>query len=199
MSGTNEEYYTLSNTLLDVHCYYDYSSSSERTIDGQTIYNNNYEYSDIRLWLNNQFFDSAFALNSKNIQITLVDNSAATTQATSENNYACNDTMDKVFLPSYQDYINSAYGFSTSGDSSDTRCCKVTDWARARGANCSTDTSYLYNGYYWTRSPTTEYLSSYAYNVTYKGALSTGFSSFTQRTVGNTHYCVRPAISINAV
>lgn len=149
MSNNNGEYYVVSSALLDAHCYY--NSKSNRTIDGQTVYSNNYKYSDIRAWLNNDFYNSAFGLGNSYIQTTMVDNSAATTSSTS-NEYACANTEDKVFLPSYKDYINSSYGFSTSTDSTETRCCRTTDWARARGAHYYIR-SGSYNGYYWTRSP----------------------------------------------
>lgn len=151
LSNTNGEYFVVSSALLDV-CYY-HKSGKQRKIDGKTVYPNNYEYSDIRTWLNNEFYNSAFALGNNYIQTTVVDNSASTT-ASSSNKYACLNTNDKVFLPSYADYINSSYGFSASEDPTDTRCCRTTDWARARGANyCTNSSSYLYNGYYWTRSP----------------------------------------------
>lgn len=152
LSNNNGEYYIVSSVLLDARYYYNEAASS-RTIDGQTVYPNNYKYSDIRTWLNAYFYNSAFALGNEYIQTTTVDNSAATTENTS-NDHACANTEDKVFLPSYQDYINSDYGFSTSTNSTDTRCCRTTDWARARGAYYYTSSgSYQYNGDYWTRSP----------------------------------------------
>ncbi len=168
LANSNGEYYILSSVLLDAHCYY--NSTSSRTIFGdKTVYANNYEYSDIRTWLNNDFYYSAFALGKSYIQTTIVDNSAGTTDSTN-NSYACNNTQDKVFLPSYQDYINSSYGFSTSEDSTDTRYCKTTDWARARGAWCSTVSPHLYTNIYWTRSPSSD--SSYvACYVDYDGSL----------------------------
>ena len=151
LSNSDGEYYILSNVLLDAHCYYD--SDSNRTIGGKTIRPNNYEYSDIRTWLNNDFYNSAFALGNSYIQTTTVDNSASTTNSSS-NPCVCNNTEDKVFLPSYQDYINSSYGFSTSTSSTDTRCCRTTDWTRARGAYYYKPNTFdPYNGYYWTRSP----------------------------------------------
>ena len=113
LSNNDGEYYLLSSVLLDAHCYY--NSTSNRTIDEQTVYPNNYEYCDIRAWLNNDFYNSAFALNNSNIQILAVDNSAPTTDS-SDNSFVCRNTEDKVFLPSYQDYINSSYGFDTSTD-----------------------------------------------------------------------------------
>lgn len=186
LSNSDGECYVLSSVLLDAYRYY--NSTSYRIIDGKTTYGSNYKYSDIRTWLNNNFYNSAFALNNSYIQSTTVDNSASTTNSSS-NSYACSNTQDKVFLPSYQDYINSSYGFSTSSDPTDTRYCKTTDWARARGAYYSTDSSELYNGYYWTRSPSSRY-SANAWFVNFDGCLS--YSS-----VIVTFHSVRPALSIN--
>ncbi len=147
LSNTSGEYYIVLSVLLDVHCYY--NSRSSRTIDGHIVYENNYKYSDIRTWLNEDFYNSAFTLGNEYIQTTTVDNSASTTSKFEIiNNYACDNTEDKVFLLSCQDYQNSSYGFSTTS-----RSCKTTDWARARGAEYCTHSPYLYNGYYWTRSP----------------------------------------------
>ena len=187
LSNNNGEYYILSSVLLDAHCYQ--SSTSERTIDGKTIYTNNYEYSDIRAWLNNDFYNSAFALDNDNILTTTVDNSAATTTPTS-NPYACNNTQDKVFLPSFQDYKNPSYGFSTSiDDPSDTRCCKTTDWARARGAWYNTYSGATgFYGMYWTRSPQSTY-SWYAWYVS--------VGSLTNYDARSENISVRPALSIN--
>lgn len=188
LANSNGEYYILSSVLLDAHCYY--NSTSTRTIFGvETVYANNYEYSDIRTWLNNVFYYSAFALGKSYIQTTIVDNSAATTDSTS-NSYACNNTQDKVFLPSYQDYINSSYGFSDSEDPTDTRYCKTTDWARAMGAWCDTES---YNDEYWTRSPSSDgsYLACY---VGSDGGLCYVNAGATY--VDATYGSVRPALTI---
>ncbi len=185
LSNYNGEYYILSSALLDAHCYY--NSISARTIDGQTVYANNYKYSDIRTWLNTDFYNSAFTLDNTYIQTTTVNNSAATTNSTS-NSYACANTEDKIFLPSYRDYLNSDYGFSTSTGSSSTRYCKTTDWARARGARYSTSLSYLYNGYYLTRSPWSGAHSRTLY-VYYDGTITSYF-------VDNTYFSVRPSLSL---
>ena len=187
LSNNSGEYYILSSVLLDAHCYY--TNTSDRTISGSTVYANNYQYSDIRAWLNNDFYNSAFALGNSHIQTTTIDNSASTTESSS-NPYACNNTQDKVFLPSYKDYINSSYGFSTSADSSDTaRHCRTTDYARANGAYYYTSSGYYqYNGYYWTRSPFSDF-SGGAWYVRVDGLLD-----FNE--VNITSYSVRPGISI---
>ena len=169
-------YYLLSDVLLDARRYDD-------------DYSNNYKDSEIRAWLNNDFYNSAFALGNSYIQTTIVDNSAATTDSTS-NSYACNNTQDKVFLPSYQDYINSSYGFSTSDDSTDTRYCKTTDWARAMGAWCDTES---YTDEYWTRSPcrNSSYVACY---VECDGSLHTDSVGATY--VDATYGSVRAALTI---
>ena len=179
LSNNDGEYYILSSVLLDAQCYY-YNFTSTRTIDGKTIYPNNYKYSDIRTWLNNDFYNSAFALGNSYIQTTTVDNSAATTNFF-PNKYACNNTQDKVFLPSLLDYT----GFSTK----DTRYCRTTDWARARGAACYTSSgSYQYCGYYWTRSPYGD-SSERAWYVSYNGNLRYSYVDYES-------FSVRPAITI---
>lgn len=155
LSNNDGEYYLLSSVLLDAHCYY--NSTEDRIIDGETISPNNYKYSDIRLWLNEDFYNSAFALGNEYIQTTNVDNSASTTNSSS-NSYACGNTQDKVFLPSYKDYIN--YGFSTSSSSSTRGRCIPTDWAKARGAYYNA----LNIGIYWTRSPYSDY-SKYVWHL----------------------------------
>ena len=186
LNNNNGEYYIVSSVLLDAHCYY--NSTSSRTIDGQTVYANNYKYSGIRAWLNADFYNSAFALGNEHIQTTTVNNSASTTN-NSSNSYVCANTEDKVFLPSYRDYINSSYGFPTLTSSTNTRYCRTTDWARARGAYYYTSSgSYQYSGYYWTRSPHSGY-SYVAWGVDYDGCLGNAY-------VDETGGSVRPGLSI---
>ena len=174
LSNSNGEYYILSSVLLDAHRYDDDS--------------NNYKDSEIRSFLNNDFYNSAFALGNSYIQTTIVDNSASTTEK-SNNPYACENTNDKVFLPSYQDYINSSYGFLTSTGQTDTRCCRTTDWARARGALYRAYLSSYYNGFYWTRSPYSGY-SDTAWRVKCDGSLNYGY-------VYSTDYSVRPGLTLS--
>ena len=59
------------------------------------IYMNNYKYSDIRKWLNNEFLKNAFSDESL-IETTAVDNSVVSIGHT--NPYGCETTNDKVFL-----------------------------------------------------------------------------------------------------
>ena len=169
LSSENGEYSIVSTVLLDAHRY---ASSS-----------NNYANSEIRTWLNVDFYGSAFSLDKTLIQTIRVDNSASTTNSSS-NSYACSNTYDNVYLLSYKDYTNAEY-FADSA----ARRCKTTDWARANGAYYSTNSSYLYNGYYWTRSPLSSYSCSACY-VYRDGDLS-------DYSVYGSLICVRPALTIN--
>ena len=157
LSG-NGSYYLLSDLCLDTSDFYDGIANNYqmiRTINGKKIYANNYEYSDIREFLNNAFYNNAFALNNEHIALTGVANGKQTTTVyNSENKYCCEDTMDKVFLPSYKDYINTSYGFSQYYDThSAKRICVTTDWARARKVYPGSSQDTLYNAICYTRSP----------------------------------------------
>lgn len=136
LSSKENEYTLISEKLLDVEPFY--RSLYERTIDGKTIYPTNYEYSDIRSWLNNTFYHSAFFLHNAHICSTEVDNSSRTTDK-EDNQYICNNTTDKVFLLSYQEYNALDYTI---------RRAKNTEYNIAKGAY--NDSGY---GYHWTRSP----------------------------------------------
>ncbi len=178
-SADDGTYSLVSTVLLDAHRYNAYWSGK----DSDGYYANNYEQSEIRAWLNGDFFNKAFSLGNSIIQTTEVDNSAATTNSSS-NSYACGNTEDKIYLLSNQDYCNTAYFANAAA-----RQCKTTDWARANGAWYSTDSSYLYNGYYWTRSPYSSSDSYYAWYVSYGGGLSYDY-------VVDSSYAVRPSLRI---
>lgn len=189
LSNNNGECYILSSSLLDTGKFFSFPSN--RTIDGQTITANNYKYSIVRDWLNADFYNSAFALGNSHIETTNVDNSAATTKSDT-NSYTCEDTQDKVFLPSYKDYKNSSYGFYTANGLTETRYSKATDWTRARGVSLATQTGeYAYNGYYWTRSPDSE-RSSFVCYASYDGWLKHDY-------VHAEYITYRPALTIKIV
>ena len=158
----------LCDSIIANHYYHHTHLST--TIDGQTVYANNYKYSDIRAWLNDEFYKTAFGdLQQALIQTTQVDNSAQST-GYSSNPYACENTFDKVFLLSYREVTNSAYGFASSYSTKDTaRRMLTSDFSRATGAYMSTDSSYYGNGWWWLRSPDND-LFSYARNVRYLGS-----------------------------
>ena len=122
--------FLLCENILTNHVY-DLSADS-RPDDLKGL--NKYDESDMRAWLNGEFYNSAFSqLQQAIICTTTVDNSQATTGWTGTHYYLCDDTQDKVFLPSYADVTNTEYGFTSTKVASDTRCKVVSDYARATG------------------------------------------------------------------
>ena len=147
VNGT--QYKLVTDLIIDNQKFH--SSTSTRIIDGKTIYPNNYEYSDIRKWLNEDFYNRAFTKELQSyINTTLVDNSVAST-GDSSNKYICNDTYDKVYLLSYTDITNEEYGFTNDVS----REKQLTDYAKAKGVFFSG--TYPEKGNYWLRSPYFDY------------------------------------------
>ena len=167
-------YSLISASLLDAHRY---GASS-----------NIYESSEIRKWLNGDFYDKVFYLGDSLIETSGVDNSALSTGC-ERNPYASSATADKVYLPSYQDCVSPIYSYSSDPYEQDAnRQCKTTDYARASGAYSSLDPSSLSEGYYWTRSPIS-CSSSFAWSVNEKGDLGAD-------NVGVSNCGVRPCLKL---
>lgn len=135
-----------------------------RTINGNTVYPNNYEYSSIRSFFNgaeNSFLQTAFnAVEQEAIAITKVDNGILSTKSdgvsSGENKYICNDTYDKIFLLSERESTKKEYGFDYDGISSITRNLDATDYAKAGGVKCfamHVGTTDYYGGCWMLRSP----------------------------------------------
>jgi hypothetical protein len=122
-------------------CYNNTNGAKDRNIKA-----NNYEKSTIRTWLNETFYKLVFsAADMAKIQTVEVDNGATST-GYANNQFACSNTSDKVFLLSYKEvaeyFTNDAI-----------RCKKTTDYAKCNGAytfklGLPTDG----NGTWWLRS-----------------------------------------------
>lgn len=143
---------------------------------------NNYEFSNLRTYLNTTFYNTAFFLADTpdtHIETTTVDNSPASTGYV-PNDYACENTLDKVFALAYQEITNANYGFT--GDES--RKCLTTDYARAVGADQAT--SSVKYGRYYLRSPNNS-ASRNARYVWHDGSIVDG-------NVINDYHGLRPAL-----
>ena len=130
----------LSELIIDSGYIYKGNSDfklEDRIIGDKVICPNNYEFSMMREYLNSTFIDMAFSTEKlQYISDTVVDNSADTTMD-NLNQYACSNTVDKVFLLSYQDMFNPLYNF-TSERIDPARESFGTDYAIAKGLwmNC---------------------------------------------------------------
>ena len=147
----SNRYCLLAQSILDCTIF---NSSVEKHDDGYDA--NNWDRSDIKEWLNSDFYNSAFALNDSY-------------------NKGNPFTSDKVFFPNNSEYMTREYGFTedalaTLGVSRTgiNRHTKTTDWALARGATCEKTGSNKFYGPYWTRS---ERWSDSVFLVKYDGSL----------------------------
>ncbi len=140
--------FLMSNVILDAQHFY--KDQSDRDLSGGTVHPNNYKESDIRAWLTGTFYEAAFdELDQSLIIETTVDNSAA---SSSDATYVCENTQDKVFLLSYQDVINPAYGFVEDIYEDDTAKRLVpTDYCQSQGIKKTAKWSC-----WWLRSPGTK-------------------------------------------
>ena len=172
----------LSKNIIDSQQYYN-NYNDERTIDGKTVYPNNYEHSDIRAWLNGTFYNNAFSGKEKDAIIaTPLDNSASDEEYSQ---YDSNSTTDKVWLLSYDEAHNSEYGFNAEYWSySYTRMALCTTYALSQGATGSNGYSY-----WWLRSAGRD--DNCACLVCFDGSVSDLGGTY------NTDFGVRPALTIN--
>ena len=107
-------------------------------------YASNWEYSSLREWLNNEFYNTAFTNNQKSKILPTHNENKSTYSST----YDSIDTEDNIFLLSYYDATNSAYGFNSSSIAYDTaRQLKGTDYAKCQGLCVSSS----YGGTSWWR------------------------------------------------
>ena len=150
--------FLMCNIAIDAQQYY--NDNNTRSINDKTVYANNYAESHIRKWLNETFYNTAFNdLQKAIIRTTSVDNSArsanpfnnATQWNKGKNEYACENTLDKIFLLSEYEVTNPTYGFTGSALMS-------SDYAKSQG--CYQDNDYNGSCKWWLRSP---YYDNYNY------------------------------------
>ena len=150
--------FLMCNIAIDAQQYY--NDNNTRSIDDKTVYANNYAESHIRKWLNETFYNTAFNdLQKAIIGMTSVDNSArsanpfdnATQWNKGKNEYACENTLDKIFLLSEYEVTNPTYGFTGSALMS-------SDYAKSQG--CYQERDYNGSCRWWLRSP---YYDNYNY------------------------------------
>ena len=180
----NNEYYT--NGTEDA-----YGNTAYYNDKTYTHYANNWEYSTIRTWLNESFFVTAFSASER----SQIPCTKLTTPAYSAlwSDYDVGETGDYVFLPSYQDMLNSSYGFSSDDDYDDmNRRAHSSDYAKSQGVYVSTSYTDKYDkhtSYYRLRSAGS--YSDFTTGVHYHGYVNYYWNTY------DTDDGIRPALCFN--
>jgi hypothetical protein len=172
LSNTNGELFVMAVKILESRVY----QSSAYT-------NVTWKICTLRNWLNNDFYNTAFNSSERaKIETSTVVN----TGANGENN-----TNDKLFLLSYEDTVNTAYGFSSDSGADSARQAQGTDYAKSNGLYVYTYVNSIpvYSNW-WLRS--TRSNSSIALNVDDIGIVSDDDNEASLEMIG-----VRPAFNIN--
>lgn len=111
------------NYIMQVENFYTNSPAKEH-------FYNNYAYSSVRTWLNNDFYNTAFSETEKNrIDISILNNSAYEKYSL----YDSDTTKDNIFLLSYLEALNDEYGFLRDDADCEARTAHGTDYARSQG------------------------------------------------------------------
>ena len=181
-----ENKYTLiSANIIDSACFSVHTTSY--VVGEETVYPSNYEYSDIRAFLNGAFIQNAFTTTEQS-WITPVTNNNTCPVAYVSAETQSRDTIDSVWLLSYQQVTSARYGFKPDGTCDGTRTIKASDLANAKGL-----IKHVIDGVtssIWLMRNAHEYARDYIAYVGYDGLASKPFYPDAQN-VG-----IRPAVVI---
>ena len=104
LEENKDEIVLISEYILDYMEFY--HTKEDRVINNKTIYANNWEYSNIRKWLNDNFYNTAFNESEKElINTKLLDNHNSYNSFSSKYLREQKDTLDKVYLLSYHESL----------------------------------------------------------------------------------------------
>jgi len=174
LSNTDGVLFIMAEKILDSRVYH------------QTFSSVTWETSAARSWLNNEFYNKAFTMNEK---IKIKQSDLVNENNPWEGTSGGNNTRDRLFLLSYAESINTAYGFDSVYETNDTaRRTQGTDYSKSSGLLVSSNVLYTGNSDWWLRSP--------GANSFYAGYVSKSGSSKNYIGVINTDLGIRPACRI---
>ncbi len=184
LSNTDGKAFLLSELQLDSQSYQNIDLSSESTDyqgnkNTNAVSQNNYKFSSIRSWINQEFYNTAFSSKEKGlISTTTVKNGTDTVRDSDQDkSFVCDDTNDKLFLLSYKDCTSSYLSdYSAKGS----------DYSLSQGLSNYVSDGTVYYASYWMRSP-----------ASYAGEARIMDSSVYQYEVKATKMGVRVACNIN--
>lgn len=167
-----DEGYIMCDNIIDSQSYQNFVIRKDDKLYNSkdcTNYVSDWETCSLRQWLNKTFYNTAFSREEKMlIGTTFLENNSP------DGTWFGTDTGDKIFILSFDDVINSAYGFNSSNSEFDeARKLKGTDYSKCQGV-------YISQGYphWWLRTPgdaeTVYLVSSYGWAALGQGVYGTG-------------------------
>ena len=192
MVGGNGNTITLiADMILDSHEFcteYSYNILSREYFrnDNESVYANNWAYSDLRTWLNDEFKKKAFSLEEERLLLTR--NTSVVTEL-----FRSDDATEKIWVPSTVEIaayskLFSALSLTMQGHYA-SNLAQVSDYARCRDTFISIYPEYYGCGRYWTSTPgDASYRAGFAACDNHDPAGPAGES------VGSSYMGVRPVI-----
>ena len=167
-----DEGYIMCDNVIDSQPYQNFVIRKDDKLYNSkdcTNYVSDWETCSLRQWLNKTFYNTAFSREEKMlIGTTFLENNSP------DGTWFGTDTGDKIFILSFDDVINSAYGFDSSKSEFDeARKLKGTDYSKCQGV-------YISQGYpyWWLRTPgnaeAVYLVSSYGWAALGLGVYGTG-------------------------
>ena len=164
------------------------SDLTVRSYQGNAVYANNWAYSDLRKFLNEDFFSEAFMEGeARFVQTTSVEFGEKVSHFDRfANGKPCDD---KVFLLSYADLANTQFGWNHWTIKEDTKKLgKATDYAKAMGVYASLNSGAEHDAtHWWLRTPG---------DFEGRASLTTAIGTVGTYEVNCTAIGVRPAIKV---
>ena len=113
-----------------------------------TYYASDWAHSSLRAWMNGDFLNAAF---DSGAQSYIKISSLVTPTSAPDPAYDAGPTTDRIFPLSRADALNTAYGFSSDQDSSESanRTAFGTDYAKCQGLYTDRSTGKYYSGASW--------------------------------------------------
>ena len=99
----------IANAILDTQPYNHTVYSGQYADEAHLYYLNNYAHSTIRTWLNGTFSETAFSEEEADILIVREQDNSMPGMDAYYTQYACENTSDPVFLPSYEEVGNEEW------------------------------------------------------------------------------------------
>ena len=167
-----DEGYVMCDNIIDSQSYQNFVIKKDNKLYNSkdcTNYVSDWSTSSLRQWLNKTFYNTAFSREEKMlIGTTFLENNST------DGTWFGTDTSDKIFILSYADVVNSAYGFNSSNEEFDeARKIKGTAYSKCQGVYISQDYPY-----WWLRSPVDsdriDYVSAYGWASAADGVYGTG-------------------------